>query len=370
MRSASILAQRDWQVRVVGMRSKGSDRARFWGPRVVVHVQERPRASLKIRYLVFAFRALLEIAWHRPDWLYVSDVLATPVGLVVNIVGHVRTVYHEHDAPDEAPRGVIDRIVFRCRRWLVRRAELCVVPSAARVVALPEKRKSADSFVVVHNMPLRSESRARAVAEGEEFRILYIGSIVPARLPLALIDAMTRLPRHVVLWLAGYETIGSPGWVDELERAARRQGVQHRLKWFGFLPFDEVPALTASCDLGLCLFRTEGTTFNEGTVASNKPFSYLGCGLPILVPDIPVWHSAFVDCGLGGACRPESPESIAEAVQWFISNPGRARQMGERGRRLILSHWNYESEFKPVVHMLEKGSQKAGELISKGRPAV
>ena len=39
--------------------------------------------------------------------------------------------------------------------------------------------------------------------------------------------------------------------------------------------------------------------------ASNKPFDYMACGLPLLVTDLPEWTSTFVEPGYARACNPD-----------------------------------------------------------------
>jgi glycosyltransferase involved in cell wall biosynthesis len=60
----------------------------------------------------------------------------------------------------------------------------------------------------------------------------------------------------------------------------------------------------------------------------------------------------YVDPGYGLACDPEEPESIAQALNWFLEHPEKMRNMGEKGRKRILEEWNYESQFDPVFKHL------------------
>ena len=92
------------------------------------------------------------------------------------------------------------------------------------------------------------------------------------------------------------------------------------------------------------------------TGASNKPFDYLACGLPLLVSDLPDWREMFVAPGYARACDPSDAENVAAALRWFVENPGAARAMGERGRQRIAADWNYERQFAPVLSELTKGA--------------
>jgi glycosyltransferase involved in cell wall biosynthesis len=113
-------------------------------------------------------------------------------------------------------------------------------------------------------------------------------------------------------------------------------------------------AVCRTNDVGLAFMPKNSADVNEQTMsgASNKAFDYLACGLALLVSDLPEWRTMYVDTGVGLTCDPDDPESIAAALQWFIEHPVEMRAMGERGRQRILSEWNYEHEFDPVVGML------------------
>ena len=90
--------------------------------------------------------------------------------------------------------------------------------------------------------------------------------------------------------------------------------------------------------------------------ASNKTFEYLARGVPVLVSDLPEWKATFVDSGFGRACTPDDPGSIADALKWFAEHAEDARRMGERGRQRILSEWNYERQFEPVLERMQAAS--------------
>ena len=83
--------------------------------------------------------------------------------------------------------------------------------------------------------------------------------------------------------------------------------------------------------------------------ASNKPFDYMASGLALLVTDLPDWRTTFVENGYGLACDSDDCRSIADALQWFFDHPKDTRRMGEHGRMRVLTDWNYETQFAPIL---------------------
>ena len=87
--------------------------------------------------------------------------------------------------------------------------------------------------------------------------------------------------------------------------------------------------------------------------ASNKPFDYLACGLPLLTNTTDEWRSFFGNEGTSISCDPADAEDIARAVLLLRDAPNQREAMAERGRELISQKWNYEYQFQKVIETME-----------------
>jgi glycosyltransferase involved in cell wall biosynthesis len=137
---------------------------------------------------------------------------------------------------------------------------------------------------------------------------------------------------------------------------ARELDVQARIEWLGQAPTRaELLALARECDAGLALMPLESDDVNEQAMAgaSNKPFDYMACGLGLIVSDLPDWRALFVETGFGRACDPADPASIAGAVRWYIEHETERAAQGERAQEKIMTDWNYETQFAPVLRELD-----------------
>ena len=165
----------------------------------------------------------------RPDLLYVSNASAAPAAMLARSLLSTPAIYHEHDSPG-APQTVFQRATEWCRRALCKRASAVILPNAVRARNVAEAMElPADRVLTVFNCPMRSESRSESSAnsstapifESEQpFWIYYHGSIVPERIPLAVIDALVLSSPRVCLRIVGYETPGSLGYLAEMRRYA------------------------------------------------------------------------------------------------------------------------------------------------------
>ena len=366
--SSRILANRGWEVLFVGMEGKEVRSFRLpEHPRVRVRLMPYcpPGWRQKLHYARFAAAALGRIVTERPDWVYASDLWAAPIASVAARLGF-RVLYHEHDWIGPAvggPASAAAALAQAARRDLAWRARVCVLPNEERADAFSRLGGGRD-VLTVWNCPRLEEVAPEREPARDEFRLIYYGSIVPQRLPSAVLDALALLPGKVRLTIIGYATIGYPNYPAELRHRADALGLGARVRFLGSLPTrQELLAHCRNSHLGLALMPRAGADDNERTMAgaSNKAFDYLAAGIPVLLSDLPAWRRMFGDAGYGRACDPDDPRSIAAAVAELVRDPIGTQQAGESGRQRILDEWNYERQFEPVLAQLEQRAIRAHE---------
>ena len=355
--SAWMMAEAGWDVLLLGVALEKTLTLRQH-PRIRCElVQPSARGwRQKAHYVKFAVWALSHAERFAPHWIYASDMLSSPVALLLAGRRRAGLVYHEHDSPDaRGARSLFVRSMFRARRRVARRAAMCVLPNETRRAAFAQVHPEART-ITVWNCPAKDEvPETRSLRRDDELRLLYHGSIVPARVPLALIDSLSLLPSKVTLTVAGYETAGSAGYVDALRQRARDLGFEGRLSLPGTIPRrEDLLKQCASCDVGVAFMPLRSDDFNERAMvgASNKPFDYMACGLTLVVSQLPDWEDTFVKPGFAVSCNPESPESIATAIREWLDAPERRLAAGERARQRVLDDWHYERAFAPVFTRL------------------
>jgi glycosyltransferase involved in cell wall biosynthesis len=383
--SSRILADRGWQVMFLGTGAHGANTLEL-PAHANIEVRrwkfQHPGFRQKLHYLAFNFWVLITALRWKPKWIYASDILACPIALVLKRIGF-RVLYHEHDSPNpEVPpspsfgaagrgrrsdvsglssvvRGrwsAFQWFLLWTRKKLARCADLCVLPNKRRVEFFKQQTATSRPVICVWNCPSRDEAIVQPEKTADELILFYHGSIVPDRLPVSVIYALANLPSSVRLRIAGYETVGHPGYVRELEEFADSRELGSRFEYLGSLSSRQALLReTGKAHVGLALMPIKAMDLNlqAMTGASNKPFEYMACGLALLVSDLPDWSEMFVDPGFARACDPRRPENITEAVRWFVENPVKTRNMGERGRKQVLDEWNYETQFEAVSRALE-----------------
>jgi glycosyltransferase involved in cell wall biosynthesis len=355
--SSRFLAAMGWRVVFLGVRIPQTDRIELApNPRIAVHHLGSIGTGWRQRlhYVTYAAWVLVWTLLWRPRLIYASDPLVCPIVLLLSFIPGLAVVYHEHDSPQPPTNtSVRERLKSRARRALARRAWLRVLPNETRAVHFRSSVVDREPTLCVWNCPRRDEvGPPRLDQPGGALRVLYHGSIVPSRLPLHLLQALRGLP--VTLEVIGYETQGHFGYVQELLRYARSLGVADRVQVRPAMRRHELMVLSRTADIGLSFMPAipDDQNLRWMAGASNKPFDYLAAGMAVLVSDLPEWRRMYVDPGYGLACRAEDPHDVASAFRWLVDHPVELRAMGERGRQRIVTDWNYETQFAPVIEWL------------------
>jgi glycosyltransferase involved in cell wall biosynthesis len=356
---ARLLASQGWQVLFLGVRKHG-DPALGWRPRSGITVRSLPPSPpglrQRLRYVQYLAWILVWLVRWRPSWVYVSDALACPAGLLISYVPGVRVVYHEHDTPVALQRGIARRLALATRRSLARRASARVLPNAARAEQFNRKVANHRPTFSVWNCPSRAEVGPPREPSGEAgLRLLYVGSVVPYRLPTSIVEALTLLPDGVRLQVIGYVTAAHLDYVHQLQQLACSLGVAHRTQFLEGVPHEQLLVLGRDADIGLLLMPDSDDASRQWMPgASNKAFDYLASGLALVVADEPGWQGLLVQPGYGLACDPHDAHQVANVVRWFMQHPLQMRSMGERGRQRVMDDWNYETQFEPVLNWLHE----------------
>jgi len=360
--SSLLLADHGWRVRHLGIAAHGAAQAITLPkhPLITVALMSAPVGGWRtaVHYARFLAWCRAEVIRSRPDVVYCSDIRSYPVGLWASRKAGIMTVLHEHDPPPPARGGSAMQVLHRVRTSFAQHASLIVIPQEERAKSfLFDTGSDPGRLRVVFNCPSRREFVALPLPPHKDrqgLTLWYHGVLGSGQIPTTVVEALAYLPRDVSIELAGYETVGSIGYVAKLQARAVALGVADRLRVHGVLQFRSDLLRTASrADVGLALFASE---FRDPMVgASNKPFDYLTCGLPFLTNRTPEWERFFGAEGVSVGCDPEDTNDIAREVLALRADPARRKRMTTSGRRLIETRWNYETQFAPVLEALENG---------------
>lgn len=333
-RIASSLQAAGYEVEVVGRR-KPDSRA----------LPARPYRQHRLRlpvvrgpwfYLSYQV-ALLGYLLRRPGELITANDLDTlPACYLAARLRGRRLLYDSHEYFTEVPELVtrprVRRVWLALEGWLFPRLRhiYTVNDSLARLY----QARYGQAVQVVRNVPF---PRPVPPPPGPRPILLYQGALNLGRGLELMIDAMAHLPGYT-LWIVGQGDLDA-----ELRTRAELAPWQDRIVFHGFVPPEELVALTPQAGLGLSLEADLGANYHYAS--PNKVYDYLQARLPVLVSDLPEMRAVVEQHGVGQVLPPDqrSPEALAERVRAMLEDAAayhRYTQAADQAARVL--HWEAE----------------------------
>lgn len=303
-RVAETLVDRGYQVRLVGRQKP--DSLPLAKRRYATHRMKLVFTRGKWFYLEYAFRLFWWLLFRKTDLLLANDLdTLLPNFLVAKLRGK-RLVYDSHEYFTEVPE-LVDRprtraIWLRLEKWLFPRvnAAITVNTSLARIY----QEKYGLPVLSLRNLPLRGPIPAPKTPPHRT--LIYQGALNLGRGIELMIKAMHHLPDYTLV------IVGTGDLDTELRRLATDLAVEDRVQFEGFVPFEELKAITVRAHLGLSLEEDRGASYHYAL--PNKLFDYLQAGLPVLVADLPEMRR-IVETYQVGAVLPAPARTAANLAQ-------------------------------------------------------
>jgi glycosyltransferase involved in cell wall biosynthesis len=69
----------------------------------------------------------------------------------------------------------------------------------------------------------------------------------------------------------------------------------------------------------------------------------------VIVSDFPLWRSIVLGAGCGLLVDPFDVQGIATAIEYLMTHDREAQAMGQRGRKAVEEHFNWENEAQTLL---------------------
>jgi glycosyltransferase involved in cell wall biosynthesis len=301
--------------------------------------------------MLWAGRAILRVALglsadvyhlHDPELLLIAGKLQRARG--------ARVVF---DAHEDLPRQILTKEwipeAFRgVTAWTAEHTEDFLVSKLDGVIAATPHIAARFVRINGHTIDVKNYPRAEEFAGAPERRerrrqICYVGSITRARGIEPLINALPLLP-GIKLVLCGqfhehaFERAmrALPGWAHVEHRGqVDRLGVQR--------------ALAESIAGVVTLLPTKAYV----DALPVKMFEYMAAELPVIASDFPILREIVERTNAGLCVDPSSPDAIAKAVRSLVGSAALIEQLGQAGRRAVMSTYNWSNEAKRLITFYE-----------------
>ncbi|MDP3919969.1 MAG: glycosyltransferase [Candidatus Omnitrophota bacterium] len=273
------------------------------------------------------------------------------------------TVHHYHDYLGYGERerlwsGVQDIMAARRSQG----ANLVVVPDKHRKEFMQNLTPLKNARIeVVNNCPRRVEVLPRGrlrrdlrkLGVDAKHIVFFQGVVCSNYYAERIVESVRWWPDDAVMVFLGRV---DESFRRELAVIAGRAGVSKRVIFLGHLTYKNVFSYTVDADLAFGMPKPVSLNFKYMAGASNKRFEYMACGVPQISNAEPGVKELIDLNGIGVSVNAEKPRDIAEAVKGLLGDEKRRRTMSEKARKLHLTLYNYDVQYRPVLDAILGGT--------------
>jgi glycosyltransferase involved in cell wall biosynthesis len=288
------------------------------------------------------------------DVYHFHDPELIPIGLLLRARGK-NVIYdiHEDVPKDVLSKPYLPRWSRALVSWFVDVLERTACGRfSGLVVVTPSIAKRLSSLnrhtVIVHNYPyVRELIRDGQSVPWESRRqsVAYVGGLSLNRAFREMVHAMSYLPESLPAQL---ELAGPEDQEDKNLTELSRHPGWYRVKHHGFIDQRSTFKILQNVRAGLVLFHPEPNHFEA---LPQKMFEYMGAGLPVIASDFPYWRKILGESGCGIFVDPRNPKDISKAIEYVLTHPREAEEMGRRGQAAVLQNFNWDSEGEKLIQL-------------------
>ncbi|MEM8586063.1 MAG: glycosyltransferase family 4 protein [Bacteroidota bacterium] len=254
-----------------------------------------------------------------------------------------KLVYDAHEYFHETPEVVHRPLI----RWIWKQVGAMLIPHTdARYTVGPALAQELSAvyglpFGVIRNMPYRQHLSEKGPIK-EPRILLYQGVLNRGRGIELAIDTLAQLPDWQ-LWIAGRGDLE-----EDFRRSSLQSGVDDRVRWLGFVPPEQLPAITEQAHLGLNLLSADSPSYYYSL--ANKTYDYMQAGLPAIHMDFPEYRR--IQQSVGGVLLLEklSIEKLVALIRQLDEKPNLYRHLHAQCIAAA-QHLNWEQEEEKLVEI-------------------
>jgi len=248
-------------------------------------------------------------------------------------------------------------------RWTLGRADLIRTDATRNQKILIEKMQlKPEKVVVIPALPTQESIDQFKVADGETVKsslrgnrydgiVLFVGA-------LEKVKNIPNLLRAAKLVLADcprtlFAIIGNGLEKENLEKLCQELDVSQSIRFLGIIPYDELPAYYAACDLVVLPSWSEGFAriLMEASLAAK----------PIVATDVGGVNDIVVDGGTGYIVLVDDSQQLAERMKELLQDKQKATRMGDKGYRQAVSLFDFEANTKKLITAWETMIKPRGD---------
>ena len=178
---------------------------------------------------------------------------------------------------------------------------------------------------------------------GNGFIVLYVGFFSPHRGLDTSIQAMPKILESIPD--AKLLMVGDGANRDELESMVKEMGLQEKVVFTGFQPFETLPSYIELCDIGLI---PHISTPHIETTMPNKIFQFMMLQRAVVASDVKPLVRVIDETGCGRYFKASDADSLAETIIGLKDEATR-NQLAANGKRAVEEKYNWQNTVQALL---------------------
>ena len=295
-------------------------------------------------YAEYNIRLFFLLLFDKADILLANDTDSLPANFAASKIKRKKLIFDAHEMFPEVPEVVDRPFVKKC--WT--KIEDHLFPRLDRAYTVCQSiadlynEKYNLNMQVVRNIPLAGQDKAIVPAIDKQNKkiILYQGAVNIGRGIDRIIDAMPYLDDFL------FYVVGDGDCLADLRKSVQDKQLDDKVKFTGRVPFEDLPAYTASADIGVNLLDNKG--LNYYYALPNRIFDYIRHTIPILANDFPEVRRIISHYRVGKLIDHFEPEYLASVIREMVSEA-----KNKEGFALANKELTWENESLVLLKMID-----------------
>lgn len=125
--------------------------------------------------------------------------------------------------------------------------------------------------------------------------------------------------------------------------------------YLGFISAEEALKIQNESTIGIALLENHkncGGTI--GSLGVTKIFEYMMMGIPVVCSNNIAWKNLIEKYECGICVDPNNEDAIVEAINYLLTNPQKAKKMGQNGRLAVELEYNWETQVPELFKVYQE----------------
>jgi len=146
----------------------------------------------------------------------------------------------------------------------------------------------------------------------------------------------------------GLEIVGGGPLLEDYKKLAVKLGIENQTTFHGQINHSDVPDMINSFDVFFVPSTLDSESFGVAAVEAQA------CGVPVVVANVGGLPEVVKENETGFIIPTKNSNEIAEKMEFFLNNPQEGKIMGEKGRKHVLEHYEWESNANIMSELYNK----------------